>query len=77
MIGKCVLARTPKLAAIDGKFATADKRGLVVGDCFLAYAGADKNEEYTVPENVTRIEDYAFSFSANLKRITLLPHLSR
>lgn len=70
-IGKRVLAETPKLASIEGKFATADKRALIVDGCLLAYAGGDKNEEYTVPEDVTRIEDYAFSHSGKLVRITL------
>ena len=69
-IGHVAFYRCLHLAEFNGKFASEDKRCLIVdGELkFFAFAGVT---EYTTPTNVTSIGCYAFAHSNNLTSITV------
>lgn len=51
--------------AVDGALLSED------GKTFYAYPGGKEAEEYTIPEGVTAIADYAFAANRRLKKIIL------
>ncbi len=59
-----------KLGAFDGKFATADKRCLVIDGVLNSYAPAGQTE-YTIPEGVTTIGTYSFADTYELVKIVI------
>ncbi len=65
MFGGCI-----KLREINCKYATADKRSLIVDNVFLGFAPAGISE-YTIPAGVTKIGYGAFKRFENLKNVTI------
>ena len=68
-------SRTVETFDGDNKFVTADNKGIVVDDyafglkTLVAYASACDDTEYTIPESVEAIENYAFYYAENLQKI--------
>ncbi len=58
------------IKAFYGKFATADNRALIKDDILLAVALYDLTE-YSVPEGISKIREYTFSYVYGLHTITL------
>ena len=58
------------LIGFKGKFASTDGRCLIVDETLLAFAPAGLTE-YTIPNSVTTIEDYAFYDCSSLTSITI------
>ena len=69
-IGDDVFKNCSSLAAFYGKYATADNRCLVV-DGILKCVAPVGLTEYTIPDGVTSIGNYAFSGCKNLTSITI------
>ncbi len=64
------------LSKFDGKFASADGRYLIDDGVLLAFAPSGLTE-YTLPEGVTQIGAYAFSYCTSLTSITLPESLTQ
>ena len=59
-----------KLTEFNGKFASADKRCLIVDGVLNSFAPAGLTE-YTIPDSVTEIGDSAFSSCSSLTSVTI------
>ena len=60
----------PQLAEFNGKYASADKRCLVVDGALISFAPAGLTE-YTIPNGVTAIGDHAFQNCINITSVTI------
>ncbi|MEE0916387.1 MAG: leucine-rich repeat domain-containing protein [Alistipes sp.] len=69
-LGTNPFERCSKLAEFNGKFASADKRCLIVDGVLHSFAPAGITE-YTIPSGVTRIEDSSFYECSSLEDITI------
>ena len=69
-IGNYVFSGCSKLAEITGKFASEDKRCLIVDGVLNSFAPAGLTE-YTIPDSVIKIGDDVFYFCENLTSITI------
>ena len=58
------------LKEFKGKFATEDGRALINGDTIIAYANVS-GTEYSIPNSVTSIGDYAFYGCKNLTNVAI------
>ena len=68
IVGEGMFAYCPSLTAIRGKFASADNRCMILDDILLAFAPAGVTE-FSIPEGVKSIGEYAFSCSHRLAGI--------
>ncbi len=59
-----------KLKEFEGKFASADARCLIVDDVLISFAPLGLTE-YTIPDGVCRIGDWAFEECTNLTSLTI------
>ena len=59
------------LAEFNGKFASADKRCLIVDGVLNSFAIGCGVTEYTIHDSVTSIGDYAFSHCSSLETVTI------
>ena len=59
------------LAEFNGKFASADKRCLIVDGVLNSFAMGCGLAEYTIPNSVTSIGDYAFEDCSSLTSVTI------
>ena len=69
-IGDSAFSGCTSLAAFYGKFASEDNRCLIVDGVLNSFAPA-KITEYTIPDGVTSIGDYAFCYCSSLTSITI------
>ena len=69
-IGTYAFTNTKKLAKFEGKYASEDGRTLVKDNAIIAYAWAS-GDNYTIPEGVTAIADYAFYYCDGIKRVSI------
>ena len=69
-IGINVFGRCTNLSAFYGKFASADNRALVIDGQLSAFAPYELTE-YSIPDGVTAIGDYAFNHCENLTSINI------
>ena len=69
-IGEQPFHKCFKLGAFNGKYATVDKRCLVIDGVLNSYAPAGQTE-YTIPEGVTTIGTYSFEGTYGLVKITI------
>lgn len=69
-IGAAAFSRCTNLSRFYGKYATSDNRCLVVDGKLVGFAPCDL-ESYTIPNNVTKIEDRAFYNCNSLTSITI------
>lgn len=69
-IGNGAFGGCGALVSFDGKFATPDKRCLVVDGVLVAFAPAELTE-YDIPANVTEIGSYVFEDCNNLTSIMI------
>ena len=69
-IGEQPFQQCFKLGTFNGKYATADKRCLVIDGVLNSYAPAGQTE-YTIPEGVTTIGAYSFERTYGLVKITI------
>lgn len=69
-IGVCVFGQCHSLTAFLGKFASSDNRCLIVNGVLKSFAPAGLST-YTIPSNVTSIENYAFYGSKSLTSVTI------
>ena len=69
-IGNSAFAACDNLSAFNSKFATADKRCLIVDGALIAFAPKGAASSYIVPDGVTEIRRYAF-LNSQLTSITL------
>ena len=69
-IGAYAFAYCSSLAEFNGKFASEDGRCLIVDGVLYSFAPAGLTE-YTIPNNVTSIGDYAFSSCSRLESVTI------
>ena len=69
-IGSAAFYNCPNLTAFYGKFASADNRCLVVDGVLNSFAPSGL-AEYTIPDSVTSIGDYAFGSCAKLTSVTI------
>ena len=59
-----------KLKSFEGKFASTDNRCLVINDTLVSFAPSGLTQ-YTIPDNVKVIGDYAFSDCTDLTSVTI------
>ncbi|MBQ8271611.1 MAG: leucine-rich repeat protein [Tidjanibacter sp.] len=64
-------ADCPSLAEFNGKFASEDRRCLIIDRHLTKYAPAAELTEYTIPEGVTSIGNSAFSGCTSLTSVTI------
>ena len=69
-IGDFAFHNCSSLTAFYGKFASADNRCLII-DGVLRFFARKGLTEYTIPNSVTEIGDYAFSYCSSLTSITI------
>ena len=69
-IGQSVFYRCSSLKAFYGKFASADNRCLVIDGVLNSFAPAGLTE-YTIPNGITSIGEFAFYFCTSLTSITI------
>ena len=69
-IGKAAFSGCKSLGEFNGKFASADKRCLIVDGVLNSFAPAGLTE-YTIPYGVTSIGNYTFSGCSSLKSVTI------
>ena len=70
-IGDYAFKDCSSLAEFKGKFASEDGRCLIVNGVLNSFAPAAKLTEYTIPEGVTSIGDYAFEDCSSLASVTI------
>ena len=70
-LGDNPFKRCSNLAEFNGKFATADKRCLIVDGVLNSFAIGCGVTEYTIPESVTSIGRSAFYYCSSLTSITI------
>ena len=70
-IGDGAFAGCENLTAFYGKFASADNRCLVVDGVLKSFAIGCGTTEYTIPDSVTEIGGYAFSYCTSLTIVTI------
>ncbi|MBQ5844794.1 MAG: leucine-rich repeat domain-containing protein, partial [Alistipes sp.] len=59
------------ITEFNGKFATSDKKAIIVDNTLVAYAIGCTDTEYTIPDGVTRIGNCAFLNCSGLTNITI------
>ena len=69
-IGSGVFAYCSSLKEFKGKFASADSRCLIIDNSLIAFAPAGLTE-YTIPDSVTSIGEYAFDDCSSLTSINI------
>ena len=69
-IGKCAFRGCSSLREFNGKFASEDGRCLIIDGTLNSFAPAGLTE-YTIPDSVTTIGNYAFSYCRSLTSITI------
>ena len=69
-IGECAFRFCDKLTSFYSKFASADNRCLIIDGVLNSFAPAGLTE-YTIPDGVATIGDYAFDGCKNLTSITI------
>ena len=69
-IGEAAFAVCSNLAEFKGKFAADGGRCLIKDNAFIAYAEAS-GTEYTIPDSVTTIGNWAFYFCSSLTSVTI------
>ena len=70
-LAESAFADCPSLAEFNGKFASEDRRCLIIDRHLTKYAPAAELTEYTIPEGVTSIGDEAFAFCPSLTSVTI------
>lgn len=70
-IEKLAFYSCQKIEAFYGKFASDDNRCLIIDGVLKMYATNCSALDFSVPDNVSTIEDYAFYGSANLTSLTI------
>ena len=69
-------SRCAKLAEFNGKFASTDKRCLIVNGVLNSFAPSGLTS-YDVPETITEIGEYAFEYSTKLTDITISSNVTK
>ena len=69
-IGDCAFSYCPSLKAFYGKYVSADNRCLIVDSVLNSFAPAGLTS-YTIPDSVTSIGIWAFSYYSSLTSITI------
>jgi hypothetical protein len=69
-IGDAAFVYCSNLTAFYGKYASADNRCLIIDGVLRAFAPADLTQ-YTIPEGVTSIGNYAFYDCSSLTSVTI------
>ncbi len=69
-IGRCAFSDCTLLTTFYGKYASADNRCLIINGVLNSFAPADLTE-YTIPDSVTSIGDYAFCNCTSLTSVTI------
>jgi len=69
-IDGAAFVKCTSLKAFYGKFASTDNRCLVDNGKLVVYANKS-GSEYTIPNSITEIGDYAFWSCTNLKKVTI------
>ncbi len=69
-IGERAFAHCSSLAEFNGKFASSDGRCLIIDGVLNSFAPAGLTE-YTIPDSVTEIGEYAFLYCTSLTSITI------
>ncbi len=69
-IGVEAFSQCSGLGNFEGKFATADHRCLVINDTLIAFAPSGLTQ-YTIPDEVKVIGNYAFSWCTGLTSVTI------
>ena len=69
-IGDAAFARCSSLAKFNGKYASENGRCLIMDGTLNSFAPAGLTE-YTIPDSVTTIGEYAFGYCSNLASITI------
>ena len=70
-IEKLAFYSCQKIEAFYGKFASVDNRCLIIDGVLKMYATNCSELDFSVPDNVSTIEDYAFYGSVNLTSLTI------
>ena len=69
-IGERAFCRCTNLTEFKGKLASFDKRCLVINGTLVAFASSGL-PEYTIPDNVKVIDEYAFYYCESLETVTI------
>lgn len=69
-IGELAFVGCSKLSTFNGDYASKDSRSLIIDNVLVAFAPAGATT-YTLPEQVTKINNFVFCMSSELKSITL------
>ena len=70
-IGDCAFAGCSSLQEFIGKFASEDGRCLIIDGVLNSFAIGCGATEYTIPDSVTTIGDYAFAICSSLTSVTI------
>ena len=70
-IGMGAFYQCPGITKFDGKFASEDGKCLIVDGVLNAFACGCGVTEYTIPDGVTTIGDWAFYYGKSLTKITI------